>query len=61
MGMDAVDYYDSCFVILIAMVCVFTHDFVVLKETKDVSIVLMSGASVYQVDLFAFTEYDYHV
>ena len=43
----------AAFVILIAMVCVFmANDFYVLAKTKDVSIVLMSGA---------FTEYDYHV
>ena len=35
------------------MVCVFmANDFYVLAKTKDVSIVLMSGASVYQVGIY---------
>lgn len=43
----------AAFVILIAMVCVFmANDFYVLAKTKDVSIVLMSGASVYQVGIY---------
>lgn len=43
----------AAFVILIAMVCVFmANDYYVLAKTKDVSIVLMSGASVYQVGIY---------
>lgn len=47
----------AAFVILIAMVCVFmANDYYVLAKTKDVSIVLMSGASVYQVGAYLFIQ-----
>ena len=47
----------ATFVILIAMICVFmANDYYVLAKTKDVSIVLMSGASVYQVGIYLFIQ-----
>lgn len=43
----------AVFVILIAMICVFmANDFYVLAKSKDISIVLMSGASVYKVGMY---------
>lgn len=47
----------AVFVILIAMVCVFiANDYYVLAKTKDISIILMSGASVYQVGIYLFLQ-----
>ena len=43
----------AVFVILIAMICVFmANDFYVLAKSKDISIVLMSGGSVYKVGMY---------
>lgn len=47
----------AVFVILVAMICVFmANDYYVMAKTKDVSIVLMSGASVYQVAAYLFIQ-----
>lgn len=43
----------ATFVILIAMLCVFmANDFYVFAKSKDISVVLMSGASVYQAGIY---------
>lgn len=44
-------------VILVAMLCVFlANDFYVSSKSKDISITLMSGASVYQTGIYLFIQ-----
>lgn len=44
-------------VILVAMLCVFlANDFYVSSKSKDISITLMSGASVYQTGMYLFIQ-----
>lgn len=45
----------AAFVIVIAMVCVFlANNFYVSNKGKEISIILMSGASVYQLGIYLF-------
>lgn len=47
----------AVFVIVIAMVCVFlANNFYVSNKSKEISIILMSGASVYQVGIYLFIQ-----
>lgn len=47
----------AVFVIVIAMVCVFlANNFYVSNKSKEISIILMSGASVYQVGIYLFLQ-----
>lgn len=47
----------AVFVILIAMICVFlANNFYVSNKSKEISIILMSGASVYQVGIYLFLQ-----
>lgn len=45
----------AVFVIIIAMICVFlANNFYVSNKSKEISIILMSGASVYQLGIYLF-------
>lgn len=47
----------AVFVILIAMICVFlANNYYVSNKSKEISIILMSGASVYQVGIYLFLQ-----
>lgn len=47
----------AVFVILIAMICVFlANNFYVSNKSKEISVILMSGASVYQVGIYLFLQ-----
>lgn len=47
----------AVFVIIIAMVCVFlANNFYVSNKGKEISIILMSGASVYQLGIYLFLQ-----